>query len=279
QRADANCGTGCEDAVVPVGAVDGHGVGLTIAAVAGVPEVQEHHAHAGAGQVVDGDGVGPAPGKDVDDLQAVHVHRHPIDVAGEPHPRAVRREGDVLVRAVAEEPQRVVAVLPVHRVAAVARAPGEPVVAGAPKERVVPRTPVDEVGTGAAVDPVVAGAAEQRVEAGDKAGDVSHGAAGQDVVAGAAVESRLRQAAGGLVRRGDVVAAAAGHDDLARIGDGRLPALNHDGAVIHEDRPGRVAGDHDGVVQIIAGHRQHAGRGGKGGGDRRQDAFVQRFQR
>src|SRR5262249_40697119 len=55
-------------------------------------------------------------------------------------------------------------------------------------------------------------------------------------------------------------------------------AVNRDGAVIHEDRPGRVAGDHDGVVQIIAGNRQHSGRGRKDGGDRRQDAVVQRFQ-
>src|SRR5262249_60848968 len=120
--------------------------------------------------------------------------------------------------------------------------------------RVVPRPPVDEVGWGAAVGGGVAGAAEQRVEAGEKAGDVSQGAAGQAVVAGAAVETRLRQAAVGLVGRKDVVAGAAGHEDLARVGDGRLPALNGDGAVIHEDRPGRVAGDHDGVVQVIAGN-------------------------
>src|SRR5262249_41523953 len=53
----------------------------------------------------------------------------------------------------------------------------------------------------------------------------------------------------------------------------------YDGAVIHEDRPGRVAGDHDGVVQIIAGNRQHAGRGGKRGRDCRQNAAVQRLQR
>src|SRR5262249_22635118 len=162
------------------------------------------------------------------------------------------------------------------RVVPVARVPGEPVVAGAAEQLVVPGTPVDEVDAGAAVDDVVAGAAEERVGA---AGVATHGAAGQRVVAVAAVDGRLRQAAVGLVQREGVVAGAAVQEDLARVGDGRLPALNHDGAVIHEDRPGRVAGDHDGVVEIVAGNRQHAGRGGKGGGDRRQDAVVQRFQR
>src|SRR5262249_57824053 len=98
QHGGASCRTDDFDVVVPVGAVEDHGVGLTIAVVEGVrPEGDVDHAHAGAGQVVDRDGVGPAQGDDVDHLQAVQVHRHPVDVAGEPRPPAFPREGDVVV--------------------------------------------------------------------------------------------------------------------------------------------------------------------------------------
>src|SRR5262249_17848958 len=143
QRGGANCRADDGDVVVPVGAVDDHGVGLPVAVVEGVrPEGDVDHAHAGAGQAVDRDGVGPAQGDDVDPLQAIQVHRHPVDVAGDPRPRAVRREGDVVVDVAAEESQQVVAGAAVDCVVPVARVPGEPVVAGAPNERVVPRTPV-----------------------------------------------------------------------------------------------------------------------------------------
>jgi hypothetical protein len=63
---------------------------------------------------------------------------------------------------------------------------------------------------------------------------------------------------------------------LATVG---CAPLNHDGAVIHEDRPGRVAGDHDGVVQLIADNPQRPPGGGKGGRDRRQHALGERLDR
>src|SRR5262249_54482828 len=107
-------------------------------------------------------------------------------------------------------------------------------VAGRPTERVVPGAEKGHVVAGAAFDQVVAGAA------------------GQGVVAVAAEDGRQRQDAVGLVQRGVVVAAlAVGHDQARGAGDGR-PPLNHNGGVIHENRPGRVAGDHDGVVQLVA---------------------------
>jgi hypothetical protein len=61
---------------------------------------------------------------------------------------------------------------------------------------------------------------------------------------------------------------------LATVG---CPPLNHDGAAIDENRPGRVAGDHDGVVQRIANNPQYRPCGGKSGGDRRQHALVERL--
>src|SRR5262249_32299014 len=135
------------DVVVPVGAVDDHGVGLTVGGVdvGGGPEGQVDHAHAGAGQVVDRDGVGAAQGNDVDHLQAVQVHRPLADVAGEPRPLAVRREGDVLVRVIAPEDLLVVAGLALDRVVAVARFPDERVVPGASTEHVVPGTPEEDI--------------------------------------------------------------------------------------------------------------------------------------
>src|SRR5262249_56182565 len=73
-------------------------------------------------------------------------------------------------------------------------------------------------------------------------------AAGEGVVARAAVDVRAGQGAVGLVQREVVIAGAAIEEDQARIGDGRRPALDGDGAVIDEDGPGRVAGDHDRAV-------------------------------
>src|SRR5262249_56192516 len=107
------------DVVVAVGAVGDDGGGLPVAGAGGGPEGQVDHAHAGAGQVVDGDGVGPAQGEDVDPLQAVQVHRHPAEVTGEPRLRAVRPEGDALVLVVAAERQQVRTGLPVAGVAAI----------------------------------------------------------------------------------------------------------------------------------------------------------------
>ena len=48
----------------------------------------------GAGQIVDGDRVGAAEGDDVDLLDAVDVHGHVANVAGQPQPAAVGRQVD-----------------------------------------------------------------------------------------------------------------------------------------------------------------------------------------
>ena len=59
-------------------------------------EVDVHVGDAGAGQVVDGDGVGAAQRDDVHLLDAIDVHGHVADVAGQPQPAAVGRERHVL---------------------------------------------------------------------------------------------------------------------------------------------------------------------------------------
>src|SRR5262249_42899646 len=151
---------------------------------------------------------------------AVEIHGDVADVAGEPdsmewRASAAVRYGEVLRDVRAAEPLRVPAAPSFDHVVAVA---------GTPQEL------------------VVAGAAEQRVVAGGTDEDVAPGAAGQDVVAGAAVELRQRQGAVGLVQGEVVVAQAAVQEDPMRVGDGHP----REGAAIHEDRPGRVAGDHDG---------------------------------
>ena len=89
-------------------------------------------------------------------LDVVQVHHDVAEVAGEPHPLAVRRGLEVLVPGGAVEEHRVDAVLAFDRVAAVARIPLEDVVAGAEEGDVVALLAVDEV---------VAVAAEQAVDA------------------------------------------------------------------------------------------------------------------
>src|SRR4051812_4772066 len=73
------------DRVVPVGAVDDHGIGLAVtrAAPRRGGQVDVERGEVGAGQVVDGDGVGSAQGVDVDPLDAVEVHRDVAHVAGQ----------------------------------------------------------------------------------------------------------------------------------------------------------------------------------------------------
>ena len=62
------------------------------------------------------------------------------------------------------------------------------------------------------------------------------------------------------------------------VGDRGLPAQDRHGAAVDQDRPGRVAGDRDGVVLRIADDRQHPLCGGKRGGDRRQDAAIEQLE-
>ena len=54
------------------------------AAAEGDRQVERDRLHVGAGQVVDGDGVGPAEGVERDGLDVVEVHHDAGDVAGEP---------------------------------------------------------------------------------------------------------------------------------------------------------------------------------------------------
>src|SRR5262249_39779251 len=107
---------------------------------------------------------------------------------------------------------------------------------------------------------VVAGPADQRVIA---------AAAAEDVVAVASVDDRAGQRAVGLVQGERVVAAQPGDLNYSGVEDRGRPTLDGYGAVIDEDVPGRVAGDHDGVILCIARNGQHPGCGGIGGSDRR----------
>src|SRR5262249_34578283 len=125
-------------------------------------------------------------------------------------------------------------------------------------------------GVGVEAVDVIAGAADERVVA---------GAARDRVVAGAAVDER-----GGQVRRArpDQLVVAAHAEDLNQpgIGGGGGPALDrHEGGVtVAHERPSRVAGDREVVVQVIARDRQHPLCGGERGRDRRQDAAIQQLE-
>src|SRR5262249_52268517 len=120
------------DGVGGVGAVDVDGVGRAVAGPAAglARQVEVDAGHAGAGQVADGDGVGAAEGGDIDPLDAVDVHGHGADVAGQPQPVAVGRQVDLLGDIGAVELQHVQAAPALDGVAAVA---------GVPHELVVPR--------------------------------------------------------------------------------------------------------------------------------------------
>src|SRR5262249_35005226 len=87
------------DVVGAGGTVDEDGVGRPVAGAAARrdPQVDVHRLEVGAGQVADGDLVGAAQGAEVHALDAVEVHRHAGDVAGEAHPAAVGRDVDLLV--------------------------------------------------------------------------------------------------------------------------------------------------------------------------------------
>src|SRR5262249_22295748 len=90
---------------------------------------------------------------------------------------------------------------------------------------------------------VIAAAANQRVVA---------AAASDGVVARAAVNDRVWQGAVGRTHGDAVIAVLPDDMNQLCVGDGGRPALNGHGAVIDEDRPARVAGDHNGVVLRVA---------------------------
>src|SRR5262249_56821396 len=89
------------------------------------------------GQIPDRDGVDAAAGGEVDVLDSVDVHGDGGDVAGEPHPRAIGRDVDVLGNVGAVEQHRVVAGLALDDVGAIARVPDERIVARAHARDVV----------------------------------------------------------------------------------------------------------------------------------------------
>src|SRR5262245_10123599 len=82
--------------VIVVGAVDGNGVGLAVTAPRAGLEVEVDLGEVGAGQVVDGDGVGPAEGVKVHPFHVVEVHSDVGDVAGEADAVAVAGDVDLL---------------------------------------------------------------------------------------------------------------------------------------------------------------------------------------
>ena len=107
----------------------------------------------GARHVVDRDRVGTAERRQVQLLDAVHVH---ADVsragAGTPTAVAVRRQAHLLGAGGAVEHERVVAGATLDEVTAVARVPHEAVVAGAEERGVVADATDDEVVAAARVD-------------------------------------------------------------------------------------------------------------------------------
>src|SRR5262249_43240978 len=96
------------DLVGGVGAVDDDGIHRVVAGAASRrrSEVKVDLRDVGATEVADGDHVGAAQGVEVDSLDAVEVHRHAADIAGEAHVAAVGRDVDLLgdVGAVEEHP-------------------------------------------------------------------------------------------------------------------------------------------------------------------------------
>ncbi len=259
------------DDVIAVGAVDGDGVGLAVAGAAagGDGEVDVHGGDGGAGQVVDGDGVGAAEGDDVDLLDAVGVHGHGADVAGQPQPAAVGGQVDVLVDAGAVELQGVVAVLALDHVAAVAGVPHEGVVPGAAGQHVAALAADEDVVAGAAGQPVVAVAAGYRVVAVAAVhGDVDQRrqtvAGREGVVAPVHVDGQVLTGpdVDGEGGRADAVKADARAVGRDGEGFGRVAAVDLDGvaAVAALVEVGPVAGvpDHP-VVPRLAEHLVGAG--------------------
>ena len=189
---------GDRDRVLAVGAVDDHLVRLAV----GGSEVDVQLVDLRCGQVVRGDRVGAAERVDVDLLHTVGVHRDVGDVAEEPEPPSVRRQGYLLGDVGAVEDHRVGAALAFHGVAAVARIPREAVVAG-PQER--------GVAASVSVDRVLTRASDQRL---------GSGASGERVVPDSAVDRRrngVGEDAVALVDAHGVVAAAGVDVDLRDV--------------------------------------------------------------
>src|SRR5262249_42618251 len=162
--------------------------------------------HSGAGQITDHDVVGTAFGVELDLLDAVEIHGHDTDVAGEAHAAAVVLDVELLVDVGAVEYQCVGARLALDDVTAVSRIPNE---------RIVARAEQGRVAAAATVDGVIAVATEQRVVA---------VAAGDGVVARAAVDREFDEIGEPVSGGCDVISAlgvvnatfSAGDADSAR---------------------------------------------------------------
>jgi hypothetical protein len=249
---------GGHDDVVAVGRVDDD---LVLRAVARRPadgpgQVGVDRREVSAGDVVDRQPVGAAERVEVDPLDVVEVHGDVRHVAQEAHAPAVGRHVEGLGDVRPVERHRVVPVLALDDVAAVAGVPGEAVVVGAHERRVVALVAVDRVVVVAAEQHVVAPAAEQRVVA-DAAvlGELEHpGAqpAGVDAVLPAAAVD------------GERVAGRLGAPEVERprpAGDRGAPGRARD-----RDRVVAVGGVDDRgvgrtVVREVAVDRAHAGPG------------------
>src|SRR5262245_15605068 len=109
QAEDGNAGRipGDHDRVVAAGAVHDYVVRLAVTTRGGCPEVEVNFAGVRAGQVVDGNGVGPTQCVEVDPLHAVEVHRDVARVAGEEDMASVGGDVDFLVDVGAVENHRV----------------------------------------------------------------------------------------------------------------------------------------------------------------------------
>ena len=119
---------GLEVDVVSAGAaVDGHEVGRTVRTTGRALQVDLRDAEVGAGHVVDGDRVDAAERRQVELLDAVHVHADVGDVTEEQRALPVRGQAHLLVGARAVEVERVAAGLALDDVAAVTRVPAEAV--------------------------------------------------------------------------------------------------------------------------------------------------------
>ena len=231
----------------PARAVDGHSIDLPVAdqAAERAGEVEVDLADAGAGEVVDGDGVGAAEGVEVDGLDAGGVHRDVAGVAEEPEPASVGGDVDLFRRGGAVEDHRVVAVLALDDVAAVARIPHERIVAGAHQCL---------IGAPVAVDRVAAAGADQRLRS---------GATGQGVVPVATVErrrDRVREDAVRLVDAHRVVAVTCVEVDAVDVVapevERMLPCVSD--VDLEHVGPVGLEAKHDGVVAPRPLDRQHA---------------------
>ena len=202
-------------------------------------------------------------------VAAVHIHDQVLgraDVQGErgggdavePDASAVGGDGEGLRAVAAVDLDGVDAVPALVEVGAVAGVPDHPVVAALAEDLVVAGAAGQHVVAVAAEQQVVAPLAEQGVVARLAEEQVVAAAAGEGVVAGAAEDVRVRQGAVGLVEsrlslppRPKIWIRLV----LATVG---CPAQDRHGAAVDQDRPGRVAGDRDGVVLGIADDRQQA---------------------